>query len=62
MVDFATAVSQNGVSITQQTYHFTNCSKIKDESNKNSNVFCHFILNNKSFVMKGKLVNTKFFL
>jgi hypothetical protein len=45
-VDFATAASQNGVGISEQMCHaiilFHNCSMIKDESNKKSNVFLLF--------------------
>jgi hypothetical protein len=48
-VDFATAASKNGVSITQQMCH--DCCTIKDESKKNSGVFAIFI----GFLVMGSL-------
>jgi hypothetical protein len=45
--------------LTQEMCHVTNllsdCSMIEDESNKKCNAYCH-VLNNISFLMKGKLV------
>ncbi len=62
-MDFATAVLQNSVCITQQLCHIGNdlvlqLLLIKDESNKNLMFSCHF-LNNIGFLMKRKLVSTK---
>ncbi len=57
-VDFAIAASQNDVCKTQQIHVcFATCLIIKDES-INLMIFGHF-LNTISFIMTGKLVNTK---
>ncbi len=61
-MDFATAISQNGVCITEEKCQimilFLNVSMIKDKSNKKCNVFCHD-LNNIGFPRKEMLVRAK---
>ncbi len=61
-VDFATAASQNDVSITQHTGHiiilFYDRSMIKDGSDKKSNNFCD-LLNDIGFLKKEMLISTE---